>query len=131
MIPQPEFRSNQLVLIHLVTGISSVGGGNFLTRHTGCGACPSTLPYSVYRGISGDNSALACTPLSAFLARYRLKFVAVISFGVYSVSTAFANCSPPQQGSIHCTTDPAFLLFYPKSISALFSIFMTRKQGKK
>ena len=113
MIPQPEFRPNQLVLIHLVTGISFDGGGIFLTRHTGCGACPSTLPYSGYRGISGDKSALDCTPLSAFLARYSLKFVADISFGVYSVSTAFANCSPPQQGSMHCTYGPCIFAFFP------------------
>lgn len=132
MIPQAEFRSNQLVFTHLVTGISSGGGGIFLARHTGCGAWPSTLPYSGYRGISGDKAALACTPLGVFLARYRLKFVADISFGVYSVSAAFGNCSPPLQGSIVARTEPAILLFFsPRSISTLFSIITTRKQGGK
>jgi hypothetical protein len=112
MISQAEFRSNQLVLTHLVTGISSGWSGIFRTRHTGFGVCPLTLLCSGYRDISGDKEAWAYNPLGAFLVCYRLKFAADISFGVYSVSAAFGKCSPIQRGSMHRTYGPCNFAFF-------------------
>jgi hypothetical protein len=85
MMPQVEMRSNQLVSTRLVTGVSSGEGGIFRTRPHRLWS-PLTLLYGGYRGISGDKVAWAFIHLGAFLAGYRFKFVAAVSFGVQSVS---------------------------------------------
>jgi hypothetical protein len=85
MMPQVVMLSNQLVFTRLITGVSSGEGGILPTRpHWLRG--PPTLLYSGYCGISGDKVAWACIHLGAFLAGYRFKFVAAVSFGVHSVS---------------------------------------------